>query len=173
MCVRDVEKWNCNHIISICRCFMPRWIECCMNCFLIDACPSPSVLAKDVDSCFYCLTTLEKDSRELKFRTESLGWVLYGPPTTVHTIHECRTLRWLLPCVVLVSPPHHHDSDDNDHHDHHHHQQDPQSDTHTCHHQRCWGWCCLRLCRTLEVWKWSVNITSCKFVRNIGYCTAF
>ena len=130
-------KWNCNHIISICRCFMPRWIECCMNCFLIDTCPSPSVLAKDVDSCFYCLTTLEKDSRQLKFRTESLGWVLYGPPTTVHTIHECR------------------------------------SDTHTCHHQRCWGWCCLRLCRTLEVWKWSVNITSCKFVRNIGYCTAF
>ena len=145
------------------------------NCFLIDACPSLSVLTKYVGSCFYsrfCLTTLEKDSRQLKSRTESLGWELHGPPTTVHSIHECRTLRWLLPCVILVSPHHHHDNDDNDHHDHHHHdQQDPQSDTHTHHHQRCWGWCCLRLCRTLEVWKWSVNNISCQFVRNTSYHT--
>ena len=79
-----------------------------------------------------------------KFGTECLGWGLHGPPTSVHDIHECRTLRWLLQCIVLVSPPDHPHNDDNDHHDH---QQDHQSGNHTCYQQ-----CYLRLCRTLEVW---------------------
>ena len=108
------------------------------------------------------------ESFKTKSGPEILCWGQHGSPTTVHGIHECKSLCRLLQCIVLVSPPHHHDNDNNDHHDHHHHhQQDPQSGTHTRHHQRCWSWCCLRLCRTLEVWKWSVNITSCKFIRQV------